>query len=209
MFISCSVQDFMHVCALKALNNLTSNNLSVGQVLIISEDNDIKPDPSDAIVYTVKSGDTLYKIANEYGVTVDEIITANNLKSTTLQIGQKLVIPTGTIQPTPTPTPPNNNYITYTVKSGDSLYKIANNYNTTVNSIKELNNLKSNNLSIGQQLKIPSSSNDTSYTTYTVKKGDSLWLIANNFNTTVDSIKRLNNLTSNNLSIGQQLKIPR
>ena len=197
------------VDALKALNNLTSNNLSVGQVLIISEDNDIKPDPSDAIVYTVKSGDTLYKIANEYGVTVDEIITANNLKSTTLQIGQKLVIPTGTIQPTPTPTPPNNNYITYTVKSGDSLYKIANNYNTTVNSIKELNNLKSNNLSIGQQLKIPSSSNDTSYTTYTVKKGDSLWLIANNFNTTVDSIKRLNNLTSNNLSIGQQLKIPR
>ena len=249
------------VDALKALNNLTSNNLSVGQVLIISEDNDIKPDPSDAIVYTVQSGDTLYKIANqygvtvaeimelnnlgttvltvgeqilipnksqdttttytvqsgdslykianEYGVTVDEIITANNLKSTTLQIGQKLVIPTGTIQPTPTPTPPNNNYITYTVKSGDSLYKIANNYNTTVNAIKELNNLTSNNLSIGQQLKIPSSSNDTSYTTYTVKKGDSLWLIANNFNTTVDSIKRLNNLTSNNLSIGQQLKIPR
>ena len=74
---------------------------------------------------------------------------------------------------------------------------------------KELNNLTSNNLSIGQQLKIPSSSNNTSYTTYTVKRGDSLWLIANNFNTTVDSIKRLNNLTSNNLSIGQQLKIPR
>lgn len=249
------------VDALKALNNLKSNNLSVGQVLIISEDIDIKPDPSDSIVYTVQSGDTLYKIANQYGVTVaeimelnnlgttvltvgeqilipnksqdttttytvqsgdslykiagqygvtvDEIITANNLKSTKLQIGQVLVIPTGTIQPTPTPTPPNNNYITYTVKPGDSLYKIANNYNTTVNAIKELNNLKSNNLSIGQQLKIPSSSNDTSYTTYTVKKGDSLWLIANNFNTTVDNIKRLNNLTSNNLSIGQQLKISR
>lgn len=249
------------VDALKALNNLKSNNLSVGQVLIISEDIDIKPDPSDSIVYTVQSGDTLYKIANQYGVTVaeimelnnlgttvltvgeqilipnksqdttttytvksgdslykiagqygvtvDEIITANNLKSTKLQIGQVLVIPTGTIQPTPTPTLPNNNYITYTVKPGDSLYKIANNYNTTVNAIKELNNLKSNNLSIGQQLKIPSSSNDTSYTTYTVKKGDSLWLIANNFNTTVDNIKRLNNLTSNNLSIGQQLKISR
>ena len=186
------------------LNNLGTTVLTVGeQILIPNKGQDT------TTTYTVQSGDSLYKIAGQYGVTVDEIITANNLKSTKLQIGQVLVIPTGTIQPTPTPTLPNNNYITYTVKPGDSLYKIANNYNTTVNAIKDLNNLKSNNLSIGQQLKIPSSSNDTSYTTYTVKKGDSLWLIANNFNTTVDNIKRLNNLTSNNLSIGQQLKISR
>ena len=75
------------VDALKALNNLTSNNLSVGQVLIISEDNDIKPDPSDAIVYTVKSGDTLYKIANQYGVTVAEIMELNNLGTTVLTVG--------------------------------------------------------------------------------------------------------------------------
>ena len=186
------------------LNNLGTTVLTVcEQILIPNKGQDT------TTTYTVQSGDSLYKIAGQYGVTVDEIITANNLKSTKLQIGQVLVIPTGTIQPTPTPTLPNNNYITYTVKPGDSLYKIANNYNTTVNAIKELNNLKSNNLSIGQQLKIPSSSNDTSYTTYTVQKGDSLWLIANNFNTTVDNIKRLNNLTSNNLSIGQQLKISR
>ena len=188
------------VAEIMELNNLGTTILTVGeQILIPNKSQDT------TTTYTVQSGDSLYKIANEYGVTVDEIITANNLKSTKLQIGQVLVIPTGTIQPTL----PNNNYITYTVKPGDSLYKIANNYNTTVNAIKELNNLKSNNLSIGQQLKIPSSSNDTSYTTYTVKKGDSLWLIANNFNTTVDNIKRLNNLTSNNLSIGQQLKISR
>ena len=186
------------------LNNLGTTVLTVGeQILIPNKGQDT------TATYIVQSGDSLYEIAGQYGVTIDEIITANNLKSTKLQIGQVLVIPTGTIQPTPTPTLPNNNYITYTVKPGDSLYKIANNYNTTVNAIKELNNLKSNNLSIGQQLKIPSSSNDTSYTTYTVKKGDSLWLIANNFNTTVDNIKRLNNLTSNNLSIGQQLKISR
>ena len=192
------------VAEIMELNNLGTTVLTVGeQILIPNKGQDT------TTTYTVQSGDSLYKIAGQYGVTVDEIITANNLKSTKLQIGQVLVIPTGTIQPTPTPTLPNNNYITYTVKPGDSLYKIANNYNTTVNAIKELNNLKSNNLSIGQQLKIPSSSNDTSYTTYTVKKGDSLWLIANNFNTTVDNIKRLNNLTSNNLSIGQQLKISR
>lgn len=89
------------------------------------------------------------------------------------------------------------------------MWKIANDYNTTVNEIKQINNLTSNNLSIGQQLKIPSTDTNSSYILYTVKRGDSLWLIANNYNTTVNEIKNLNNLTSNNLSIGQQLKIPR
>lgn len=67
----------------------------------------------------------------------------------------------------------------------------------------KLNNLTSNLLSIGQQLKIPF----TNYQTYTVQKGDSLWSIAKKFSTTVDNIKKLNNLSNNLLSIGQVLKI--
>ena len=97
---------------LKALNNLTSNNLSVGQVLIISEETNIPPQPGDAIVYTVQSGDTLYKIANQYGVTVADIIELNNLGTTVLTVGQKLLIPN---QPTDTTT-------TYTVKAGDTIF---------------------------------------------------------------------------------------
>ena len=103
----------------------------------------------------------------------------------------------------------------YIVKSGDSLYSIARKYNTTVDEIKRLNNLSSNVLSIGQVLKIPSSSesNNTGSGTgttnaYVVKSGDSLYSIARKYNTTVDEIKSLNNLTSNLLSIGQVLKIP-
>ena len=106
----------------------------------------------------------------------------------------------------------NNQNTTYTVSSGDSLYSIARRFNTTVDDIKRLNNLTSNNLSIGQVLKIPSSSTDTGNnqsTTYTVSSGDSLYSIARRFNTTVDEIKRLNNLTNNNLSIGQILRIPK
>ena len=94
----------------------------------------------------------------------------------------------------------------YTIKSGDSLWNIANRYNTTVNELKSLNNLTSNNLSIGQILKLPS--NNIQENTYTVKSGDSLWSIANRYNTTVNELKILNNLTSNNLSIGQILKLP-
>ena len=85
------------------------------------------------------------------------------------------------------------------------MYSIANKYNTTVNEIKSLNNLTSNNLSIGQQLRIPT--NAPGNITYTVQKGDNLYSIARKYNTTVNEIKRKNNLTSNNLSIGQQLII--
>ena len=99
----------------------------------------------------------------------------------------------------------------YIVKSGDSLYSIARKYNMTVDEIKRLNNLSSNVLSIGQVLKIPSSSessNTGTTNTYVVKSGDSLYSIARKYNTTVDEIKKLNNLSSNLLSIGQVLKIP-
>ena len=93
--------------------------------------------------------------------------------------------------------------------AGDSLYKIANKFNTSVDAIKYLNNLSSNLLSIGQVLLIPSSTENQNYTTYNVVTGDSLYKIANKFNTSVDAIKSLNNLSSSLLSIGQKLKIPK
>jgi len=100
---------------------------------------------------------------------------------------------------------------TYTVKSGDTLYSIANKYGLTVQELKDLNNLSNNTLSIGQTLKIRDNNNeivtdDKEY--YTVKKGDTLFSIANKYNISVDEIKKLNNLTSNNLSIGDKIKIP-
>jgi len=101
----------------------------------------------------------------------------------------------------------SNDYIKYTVVRGDTLYGIARKYGTTVDEIKELNNLASNTLSIGQVLKIPTTS-DNNYIKYTVIRGDTLYGIAKKYGTTVDEIKRLNNLASNTLSIGQILKIP-
>ena len=104
-----------------------------------------------------------------------------------------------------------NNYLNdeniYIVKSGDSLYSIAKKFNTTVDELKRINNLTSNNLSINQKLTIPNNQN-ISENIYIVKSGDSLYSIAKKFNTTVDELKRINNLTSNNLSINQKLIIP-
>ena len=148
-------------------------------------------------VYIVKKGDNLYSIANKYNTTVDELKKLNNLKSNLLQIGQQLNIPSIGI---------TNNEITYIVQEGDSLYSIANKYNTTVDNLKKINNLSNNLLSIGQILKLDSII--TNENIYTVKKGDSLYSIANKFNTTVEKLKALNSLTSNLLSIGQKLQLP-
>ena len=156
-------------------------------------------------IYTVSSGDSLYSIARKFNTTVDEIKRLNNLSINNLSIGQKLLIPsTNTTPSNPPDTPSNQN--TYTVSSGDSLYAIARRFNTTVDEIKRLNNLTSNNLSIGQKLLIPGYTNNNN--TYTVKSGDSLYALARRFNTSVDEIKKLNNLNNNNLSIGQKLFIP-
>ena len=153
---------------------------------------------SGSNIYVVKKGDTLWNIAKNFGITVDELKNANNLTSNSLSIGQTLVIPSNET---------SNDY--YTVVKGDTLYKIANQFNLTVDELKRLNNLTSNTLSIGQQLLVkPSTSYEPSTDTYTVKAGDSLYQIAQKYNTTVDELKNLNNLTSNLLSIGQVLKIP-
>ncbi len=144
--------------------------------------------------YIVKSGDSLWGIATKNNTTVAELKRLNNLTSNILNIGQILKLPTSETQTN-----------TYTVKSGDSLWNIANRYNTTVDELKRLNNLTSNILNIGQVLKLPT--NEIQTNTYTVKSGDSLWNIANRYNTTVDELKRLNNLTSNILNIGQILKL--
>ena len=97
----------------------------------------------------------------------------------------------------------------YTVQKGDTLYGIANKLGTTVDELKKLNNLTSDILSVGQLLKIPEKIvQDDEKNIYVVKKGDSLYSIARDNNTTVNELKTINNLTSDILTIGQTLLLP-
>lgn len=182
---------------IKNVNNLQDNTLSIGQLLYIPV---FETTPVEIDVYTVKSGDTLYSIARKFNLTVDELKDINNLTSNTLSIGQKLNVKR----------PSAETETLYTVVSGDTLYSIARRFNVSVDNLKIINNLANNILSIGQTLKIPNSTivQNPSKLTYTVKSGDTLYSIARTYNTTVDTIKSLNNLTSNTLSIGQTLILP-
>lgn len=94
----------------------------------------------------------------------------------------------------------------YVVKKGDTLYSIAKKYGLTVDNLKDINNLSSNMLSIGQKLYLIRQSNPEG--TYIVVKGDNLYSIAKRFDTTVDELKKLNNLSSDLLSIGQMIFLP-
>ncbi len=208
------------------LNYLKNTNITPGQVLRIpetytKEEDMVLPNYTN---YIVKKGDTIYSVAKANNISVDTLIKDNSLTSNTINIGQILKIRLPQSEATvaecygPDYTPPedtNKILTTYTVKSGDNLYAIAKKYNTSASAIMLLNNLPNANLSIGQKLKIPAPQTTTqtkpstpsSNNTYTVKSGDNLYSIARRFNTTVNEIKRKNNLTTNNLFIGQKLII--
>jgi len=167
---------------------------AVSEYLNIPYNKNTNPNTSSSDgTYKVVSGDTLWSIAKKFDTTVNEIKRLNNLSNNLLKVGSNLIVPNS-----------NNNNDTYTVVRGDSLYSIARKNNISIDRLRELNNLTSDILRVGQVLKL----NDSDINKYIVKLGDTLYSIANTFNTTVDTIKKLNNLTSNLLSIGTELIIP-
>ena len=179
--------------------------------------------------YSVKSGDTLSRIARMYNTTVSELKALNNLRSDLILIGQNLKVNSATevsketpSKPAPAPsTPLPSSSETYTVKSGDTLTHVAVRYGMSVSELKTLNNLRSDLIIVGQTLKVkeksttpaptPStpvnSTTPSSTDTYTVKSGDTLTAISRQYNTSIAELKALNNLRSDLIFVGQSLKV--
>jgi LysM repeat protein len=138
--------------------------------------------------YTVKKGDSLWKVAKTEGVSIGDIARANNLsKTTALKVGQKLqvpakaapvtaqasVVPTSageTIAPAAAAATPMEGNV-YIVKTGDSLWKIARAQNVSVASLKQANSLTSDSLKIGQKLHVPTASAATEKTATMAQAG--------------------------------------
>jgi peptidoglycan endopeptidase LytF len=183
------------------------------------------------ILHKVDSKETYYAIARKYNVGYKDIMTYNDNKF--LQPGIVIKVPTALpfAENKVTATNGEATLIEYTIKAKDNLNLLAERYGTTVNEIKRMNNLNSINLQIGQVLKIPTKgeiplvpqienqpiakptsdilteNTDIANISHSVKAKENLNLIAQKYGTTVEEIKRLNGLKSNNLSIGQVLKI--
>ncbi len=178
------------VSELKSANQLSGDNLKIGQALVIpgkqtDSNSPVAAAPVDSVApgvepvpaikepqaaqnsqHTVKQGETLYRISKTHKVSVDAIKSANNMKSETLKVGQKLIIPgaTKTIARVPSTThatadasePSAKTVNTYVVKKGDSIYGIAKKHNVSVNEIITANNIKDvSKIGIGQKLSIP------------------------------------------------------
>ncbi len=162
------------------------------------------------IKHKVARGESLSVIAKKYGSSTKAIMAANNLKSSSLAIGQVLTIP-GASSPVSVPkasNPVETKTITHVVQRGEYLGKIASKYKVSVADIKRQNNLRSDTLKLGQKLKITVSLKDQPLRKHKVQRGEFLGKIADKYNVSINSLRRANNLRSDQLAIGQVLIIP-
>jgi len=165
--------------------------------------------------HTVQSGETLFSIAKNYNIEVQNLREWNNLQGNQLTIGQQLVVEPADAE----------DAVVHTVEPQETLFSISKQYGVSIAELRSWNDISGNNLSVGQELRIyPGSTSDSESgstsegsivvssstqqnTYYTVKSGDTLYKIARGHNMTLDELKQLNDLTSNTISIGQQLTV--
>ncbi|WP_225049718.1 LysM peptidoglycan-binding and 3D domain-containing protein [Priestia megaterium] len=184
---------------------------------------------ADTDTHKVKAGETLFSISQQHNVTVEDLKKWNGLSSTLIYANQTLKIGSTSTDSSSssTPTTTSSNH-TYTVKSGDTLYRIAKNNGTSVQQLKEWNNLSSHLIYVNQVLKIsgtgtvssspsapvqektnetqasPAPSNSKSYK---VQPGDTMWSVAQRHGISISQLKQWNNLSSNTIYINQVLQI--
>lgn len=192
--------------------------------------------------YTVKSGDSVWGISNSFGISMLQLIEWNNIKNNFIYPGQKLTIKGGQTPGSSTNNSGNNTNssgnsnisagtgqtsgIKYTVKLGDSVWKIANDHGISMNQLIEWNNIKNNFVYPGQQLIVSNGGSSSSTTTntgnassssnnagstaasgtkYTVKSGDSVWSVSNKYGISMNQLIQWNNIKNNFIYPGQQL----
>ncbi|MBM4137370.1 MAG: LysM peptidoglycan-binding domain-containing protein [Nitrospira sp.] len=173
------------------------------------------------ITYTIKKGDNPYTLAKKFKVSAQDIIKVNNLNPHNLKLGTKITIPSKGKETNISrsnvkanennpPSPPfskggkgglldDAGY--HIVKKGDTLSAIARTYSMSVKELKEINNLKTIKLKLGQQILVKQDGPKT----YTVKKRDNIYKIAKKLNIDVDELKDINNLETDLVKPGQKL----
>jgi LysM repeat protein len=194
---------------LKANPDVDPDNLRVGQVICLPGVPEPEPECPGGTLYTIRAGDTLFSIARRYNASIDAILRANpGLDPDNLRVGQIICIP-GTM---PGECPEGS--FAYTIKQGDTLYRLAIEFNTTVSAIQRLNpGLDPNNLRVGMKICIPGEQPPgkcpAGSMEYTIRAGDTFFRLAQRFGVSVDDIIAANpGVDPNRLQIGQVICIP-
>lgn len=206
------------VSAISRANKMSNiNRIYVGMSLVIPRGGSApsstqvaaKPRSRTTVsIHTVRRGDTLSAIASRYGTSVTTLRALNSLSSSRIYVGQKLKVrgsarsSSGTVATA-----------THVVRKGETLSAIASRYGTSTSNLQKINKLPSaSRIYAGQKLKVPggrASASRSSWTTYTVQRGDSLGRIAQARGVTVSQLQSWNSLRGTTIHPGQKLKIRR
>lgn len=198
------------VDALRQANGFSGDLIYPGQTIILPGSTGSGGNAPSGSLYTVQPGDTLFLIAQRHGTTIEALRQANGIvNADSLLVGQTLVLPgsggSGGDAPSGS---------LYTVQPGDTLFLIAQRYGTTIEALRQANGIvNADSLLVGQTLVLPGSGGTAPPsggpgTTYTVRAGDTLFLIAQRFGTTVESLRRANGLTTDLIYPGTVLRLP-
>jgi len=240
---SIAKENNMTVEDLKKINNIPNGKIRPGQELkLVQQPEQTKnvevakvETPQKGATHKVVSGESLFSIAKQYNMSVEDLKKINNLPKGKIKPGQELKLAQQTEQPKPAKnievakveTPRKG--ATHKVASGESLYSISKMYNVSVDDLKKINNLPKGKIRPGQELKIvqdndnatkniaAEKSNNTKQVektetagktiSYKVKKGESLISIAKDNNISVEDLKKMNNMTDSKIRFGQELKL--
>jgi membrane-bound lytic murein transglycosylase D len=167
------------------------------------------------ISHKVKSGESLYSIAKDYDVSIEDLKKLNDIETSKIQPGQKLKIsqPSETItKESITKAEISSKNITHKVQSGESLYSIAKDYNVSIDDLKKLNNIENSNIQPGKKLIISTQvekakGESVKNITHKVQSGDSFYSLAKTYGCSVDDLKEWNNTSENKIKIGDKLII--
>ncbi|OJG89214.1 hypothetical protein RV16_GL002286 [Enterococcus saccharolyticus] len=249
---------------LSSLNGIQNNFIYPGQTLVVAKGGSANtstpsqqttpstpttqaPNTGSQATYTVQSGDSVWLVADKYGMTMDELCSWNGIQNNFIYPGQSLVVkgnstsankpsqPSQSTTPTtPEPSAPqaNSNTGSYTVQSGDSVWLIADKFGLTIDELCSLNGIQNNFIYPGQSLIVKGNStaanqsnqsitpstpttnvstnnnaDNANVTTYTVKSGDSVWLVSDKFGISIDELCSWNNIENNFIYPGLTLKV--
>lgn len=197
------------VAQLKEMNPVATSHIRVGQELLIFVPEETQSKESVPAQHKVKKGETLHSIAQQYQLSVSNLVKWNGLTSNLLTEGQILLISEEKEPDTPNPTASQELIVHIAVK-GDSIISISKKYNLTVDQLKEINHLESDLLTPGQKLivSLPPSQVAQWSEEHQVQEGETLYTIARKYGISVVQLKEINLLTQDKVESGTLLKIP-